>query len=128
MSRGEYRLVYDCPEVSIDFYMLLKDFINAFLILSAKHTDEEKPLHSLFFFDFLVTHLASSNFFFLIMKMVISHPMASWFVPVFRYFSGVRVVKCAKLHVFSILVLCRDVHLDFRITIMFGSSLPEFAL
>jgi len=54
--------------------------------------------------------------------------MASWFVPVFRYVSVVRVVKCAKFHVFSILVPCRDVHLDFRITIMFGSFLPEFAL
>ena len=114
MSRGQYRLVYDCPEVNIDFYMMLKDFIYAFLILSTKPPDEEKPLHCLFFFDFLVTHLTSSNFF-LIMQMVISHPMASWFVPVFRYFSGVCVVKCAKLHVFSILVPCRDVHLDFAL-------------
>ena len=48
MSRGQYRLVYDCPEVNIDFYMMLKDFIYAFLILSTKPTDEEKPLHCIF--------------------------------------------------------------------------------
>jgi len=38
-------------------------------------------------------------------------------------FSGVRVVHVVQLHVFMYLVPCCDVRYDFRVNVMFGSSL-----
>jgi hypothetical protein len=41
---------------------------------------------------------------------------------------GVRVVHVVKLHVFTFVVLCCGVHCDFRLKMMFGSSLLPFVL